>query len=182
MERQLASRYAEALFSAAWEKKETDRIESDLKVVAQLLADVPDLGRILDHPEVALERKITLLERAFSEAVTKTTYAFLKLLVRRGRSHLISLVEDEYERLADQARGIAKVQVWTAVPMTDEQQVHLQQALQRVTGKTAELEIQIDSTILAGVRLQIGDQLVDGSAAGRLEALRASLREIGTVE
>ncbi|NIM06095.1 MAG: ATP synthase F1 subunit delta, partial [Armatimonadetes bacterium] len=111
MERQIAARYAEALFSLARERDEIDRVDSDLKAVAALLAEVSEFARLLEHPEVAQERKYSLLEEVLGEAILPVTLSFLKLVVRRGRSELLGLVEEEYRLLAEESRGIEKVEV-----------------------------------------------------------------------
>jgi F-type H+-transporting ATPase subunit delta len=179
MDRQVASRYAEALFPLAWERKESDRVEADLKAVVRLLADLPDFSRMLEHPEVSREHKFNLLDKTIGNNVLPTTMSFLKLLVKRRRSGLIGLVEEEYERFAYEARGIEKVEVTASVALTPEQNRRLEQALVRMTGKKVEIKSRVDARLLAGVKVQIGDRVIDGSAAGRLEALRSILKETG---
>jgi F-type H+-transporting ATPase subunit delta len=179
MERQVAARYAEALFSLVREKNEIDRVETDLQAVAGLLKEVLDFARLLEHPEVAEERKFRLLEEALGEALLPVTLSFLKLLVKRERSELLPLVEEEYRLLADEARGIEKVEVSTAVALTGEEEGRLRAALERLTGKKVEITTRLEADILAGVRAQVGHRLIDGSAAGRLGALRSKLREAG---
>ncbi len=176
MEHQIAARYAEALFSLAREKGEEDRVEADLAAVYSLLQEAPDLGRVFDHPEMPLERKVHLLEQVFGE-VQPITLSFVKLLVRRGRSALVGIVGEEYALLADAARGVAEVEVASAVELTADQQNRVRQALERLTGKKVKLRAQVEPGLLASVRVQIGDRRIDGSAAGRLEALGAKLKE-----
>ncbi len=179
MERQIAARYAEALFSLARERDEIDRVDSDLKAVAALLAEVSEFARLLEHPEVAQERKYSLLEEVLGEAILPVTLSFLKLVVRRGRSELLGLVEEEYRLLAEESRGIEKVEVASATPLTSDQENRLRSALERLTNKKVEIATRLDPGLLAGVRAQIGHRLIDGSAAGRLQELRSKFKDIG---
>jgi F-type H+-transporting ATPase subunit delta len=179
MDRQVASRYAEALLLAVSPRGEIDRAEADLKGAADLLAATPTLQRIFDHPEIGLEKKYTILERVFAGQVSEITYGFLKLLVRRDRSHLLALVAEEFSQLADRVRNIAHVSVTSAKPLDMQQRERLTQALARLCNMNIEMEMHLDPTVLAGVKVQIGDRMIDGSAAGRLEALRAKLQETG---
>jgi len=179
MERQVAARYAEALFSLAGERDEVERIDGDLKTAAALFGEMPDMPRLLEHPEVAEERKFHLLERTFGDSILPATLSFLRLLVRRGRSQLLSLVEEEYRLLADAAAGIEKAEVTAARPLAAKQEERLRLALERLTGKEIEIEVRLEPELLAGLRVQIGHRLIDGSAAGRLEALHFKLKEAG---
>jgi F-type H+-transporting ATPase subunit delta len=181
MERQIATRYAEALFSLARENNLVAPVEEDLRAAAELFRQLPDLSRMLEHPEVTLNRKYVLLEKTFSRAIQPLTFAFLKLLVRRSRSSLLALLGEEYSRLADADAGLIRVEVDSAVAMSEEQSSRLQQALGRLTGKQVMLQLHLAPALLAGVRVRIEDKMLDGSAAGRLEALRAIMQKTGGV-
>lgn len=180
MERQVASRYAEAVFSLAQEKKEVDQVGEDLKTVVQLVEELPDLAKVLEHPEVGEHRKYQLIDRAFAGRVSPTTIAFLKTLVQRNRSELLPYVLAEYQLLVDRSRGIERVQVDTAAPLSPEQESRLRAALEKLTGKNIIFETQVVPELLAGLRVQVNSRMIDGSAAGRLEAMRAKLKEVGT--
>jgi F-type H+-transporting ATPase subunit delta len=181
MERQIATRYAEALFSLARENDLVTPVEGDLRLMAEMLRQFPDFSRILEHPEITLARKYALLERIAAGAIQSLSLAFLRLLVRRRRSGIIALVREEYIRLAEAAAGVITVEVDSAVAIRPEQSARLQQALERLTGKQVTLHLQIEPKLLAGVRVRIEDKMLDGSAAGRLEALRAIMQKTGGV-
>ena len=181
MERQVASRYAEALFSLAQEKEQIGEIGEELALCADLLARLADFRRLLEHPEVDNERKEALLERALGERVSGITLSFLKLLIRRERISLLGMAADEFSRLADRERGLQRVRVTAAAELSREQEERLGRALESLTGTRVELEKRVDPELLAGVRVQIGHRLIDGTAAGRLENMRAKLKEAGRI-
>lgn len=181
MDRQVASRYAEALFALAQARNEVEQVDADLKAAAQLLAELPDFARLLRHPEIPEARKFQLLDRAFADALLPTAQSFLKLLVKRRRSELLAMVQEEYRLRADAAEGLERVQVTAAAPLTPEQGQRLQQTLERLTGKQVLMELRVDLGLLAGAKVEIEHRLIDGSAAGRLEAMRSRLKEAGRI-
>jgi len=181
MERQVAARYAEALFSLAQEKGQIDEIGEELTFCADLLARQFELRRVLEHPEIDNEKKQALLERTLGDRLSETTLSFLNLLIQRGRIALLSLAAEEFEAFADRARDIQRVQVTAAGELSGDQEKRLRGALEALTGKRVELETAVDPELLAGVRVQIGDRLIDGSAAGRLDSMRAKLKEAGRI-
>jgi F-type H+-transporting ATPase subunit delta len=81
--------------------------------------------------------------------------------------------------LADEARGLAEAWVETAIPLTSDQEQRLRAALERMTGKMVEMHMRMEPEVLAGVRVRIGDHLIDGSAAGRLQAMRSATQGTG---
>jgi len=90
-------------------------------------------------------------------------------------------VGEEYSRLADADAGVVRVAVDSATALSEEQSSRLQQALARLTGKQVMIQLHLAPELLAGVRVRIEDKMLDGSAAGRLEALRAIMQKTGGV-
>lgn len=77
--------------------------------------------------------------------------------------------------MADDAAGVVKAEASTVVPLTPVQRSRLTGALSRITGRRVVLAERVEPEVLAGVRVQVGDRLIDGSAAGRLERMREEL-------
>jgi len=172
-------RYAEALFQLAQETGQLDWLEQELEALVQITAGAPELRRLLDHPEVPRERKFGLLDRVLAGAVSPVLLSLLKLLVERGRQQALGAIAADFGALADAARGLLRVQVTSAVRLSEEQLERLTKVLSHLTGKRIALESEVDPEVLAGAQVRIGDRVIDGSARTRLERLRANLREVG---
>ena len=175
----LARRYAEAIFSLAREENRLDELEAELGAANQLFTDLPELRALLVHPEIQREEKIALLERVFAGRLSAEAVSFLRVLVQHRRHELLSEVVEEFAGLANEARNLVKARVASVVPLSRDQAGRLQQCLARRTGKRVELAEEIEPLLLAGVRVWLGDQMIDGSAAGRLAELRTILMSIG---
>lgn len=165
-------RYAHALFQTAASKGMIDQVENDLKLVDQVLREVPRLQRVLRAPTVAGARKRELLRHAFSDRVGELALRFLELLVDRRRETVLNDIYEEYRRLANEHRRILPVLVTAAVPMTDAERDALAAALSRQTGKTVTLQVSIDPSLMGGLVLRMGDTVIDGSVKARLGQLR----------
>jgi F-type H+-transporting ATPase subunit delta len=84
-------------------------------------------------------------------------------------------VSEAFQALADRADGVVVAEAETVAPLTDQQRDRLVAALERLTGQRVRLEERLDASVLAGVRLRVGDRLIDGSAAGRLARMSEEL-------
>ncbi len=171
----VAERYAEALFELARARDAVPRVSRDLADLVAAVEGSPELRRLLERPDLPAERKIVALRGALGDALSEAVVALLGVLVGHRRGDAVQQVAAAYDELADRAAGIVRAEAATVVALTGEQKSRITRVLERITGLRVKLEERVDPTLFAGVRLRIGDRLIDGSAAGRLARLRQEL-------
>jgi F-type H+-transporting ATPase subunit delta len=174
-ERRVAARYAEALFGLAQARSSVEALRAELAELARLVEEAPELQRLLERPDVEAGAKLEAVRAALGAKFSETVVALLDALVRHGRGDSVAEVAKAYHELADEAAGMLQAETRTVVPLSQQQRVRLVAALERMTGKRVKLEERIDPSVIAGVRLLVGDKLIDGSAAGRLARMREGL-------
>ena len=99
----------------------------------------------------------------------------MSLLFDKKREMLLPQIVGEFEVLANEAQNIIKAQVIVATAINVEQRTALINKLSMATGKTVVAEYKIDTGILGGVIVKIGDKLIDGSIVRQIAALKAQL-------
>ena len=172
----VAKRYAAALFGVAHRDDILDAVEKDLLLIGRYLAETPSyLRAVLLQPLITDERKYKVLDDAFSDRITATSLSFLKLLIRKRREDLVEVVLSEFRVLLSELTNTVDAEAVTAVELSAEQTQRLIQSLQKMTGKTVRLTTQIDTSLLGGVVVRIGDRIIDGSVRGSLTRLEQHL-------
>ena len=169
--RSTARRYAEAAFEIAERDDSMEAWVAALAIAEDRLVD-PEVTRLLSNPSVPTTARIDVLGRILDEDVTGAQRNLLALMVRRGRFEQLPAVIREFRRLYRLREGIAEATVTSASTLDDTEVRALQARLEKMTGKRIELSQQVDPELLGGVQVRVGDQLIDGSVAGRLERLR----------
>ena len=107
--------------------------------------------------------------------MSQTVFHFLMLLIDKKREALLEEIAREYEVFSNQARGIVIADVTTARIMSEVQSAGLKSKLEKVTGKTIRLRPHVNAAIIGGAIVRMGDKRIDGSVAGRMQALQAEL-------
>lgn len=178
VERTLARRYAKALFAIAEEKKIMDRLAAELSEFGQMAASMPDLSEFLAHPLIPSEQKLGVVKKIVpsieQEPLLKN---FLSLLVEKDRLGLLSFIAREFTRLFKKRSNIVEALVTTVFPLSPQEEAELVKALSEMTGKTVEISIRTDPGILGGLRIQIGDTVIDDSIITHLKEIRKDLIE-----
>lgn len=172
----IARRYAEALGMLAQERGLIDRVERDLENVREFFVANPDVRRLWEDRRVPGERKEALVKAAFGVNLAKETLHFLYLLVRKQRETYLDEIIDAYIAYANRLRGIVEVDITSARELDAELERRLTEGLQKAFGVVVRLRTEVDAEILGGVKAQVGDLLIDGSALGRLIRMERALR------
>ncbi len=100
---------------------------------------------------------------------------FIKLLVQRGRLSSLPRIVEIFGEMYNREKGIVIADVTTAVPLDDAHQKEVADKLAKITGKTVQLRLHTDPSILGGIITRIGDELIDASVASRLAQLAERL-------
>ncbi|PLR96629.1 F0F1 ATP synthase subunit delta [Bacillus sp. T33-2] len=171
----LAKRYALALFQIASEQKLLNSVEDELRVVKEVFNSNPDLVAVLKSPKLPVDRKKEMLKAAFASASVYVQNT-LMVLIDRHREDQITEVADRFIELANEERGIAEAVVYSVQPLTDPQREALSIAFSEKVGKQSlRIENVVDSNLLGGVKLRIGNRIFDGSLRGKLDRLERKL-------
>lgn len=172
----VAQRYAEALFSlGAREGKQAEHGEC-LEELARLLAAEPKLGQVLKSPLVSAEEKKAVLGQILAKLDSDATMRnFCFLLADKNRLAELAAIAGCYRALLDNAMGILRGSVITAIRLDEKRQQDVRRKLKDKVGKDMEVTFHIDPEILGGLVLRVGDKVVDASLRAQLGILRETL-------
>jgi F-type H+-transporting ATPase subunit delta len=166
-----AIRYAKAVLSLASDKKSADAVNSDMKLIANTIAESKDLSDALQSPVIPSSVKKSILLEVFKKS-NKTTLSLIDILITNNRIAILGDVAVKYNQLFDQSKGIELATVTTAIPLTDALKQKVLAKAKELTGKDIEVESIVDESILGGFVLRIGDIQYNASIANQLSKLK----------
>jgi F-type H+-transporting ATPase subunit delta len=176
----LASHYARALADAVTGPRSDvtpGQTAADLRTVAAVLAEAPDLERCLLSPSVPRAKKEAIVEiLAVHLQLNRLVRNFLRLAVHHRRVGQLNGVLHEFERIIDERTGFERADIVSATTLTAGQKQEITAALERTSGKRIRAHFKIDPAVLGGVIARLTTIEFDGSLQGRLNALRRQLR------
>lgn len=168
----VANRYAAALFQVAKENDQVALIGEQMSVVKEVLQQTPELLFFLKLPKVDMSKKKELVKQAFSTASPFIVNTLLLMMENHREDHLLEMAE-EYIALANNERGIAEATVTSVRPLNEEEKFSLSAVLAEKVGKqTLKIENVVDPKLLGGLKVRIGNRIIDGSLRGKLDRLK----------
>jgi F-type H+-transporting ATPase subunit delta len=177
---QIARPYASALFDLASSENQLASVETSLSDVSRLIGDSADFARFLRSPVISGDEKATALDAVLGRAQTNGLVAnFLRLVARNGRLFALDAIIAGFRELAAQARGEVTAEVTSAAPLTDEQARSLSETLRARVGKTVTLNQFVDPSLIGGLQVKVGSQMIDSSLKTKLTAMKIAMKEVG---
>jgi len=171
-----AKRYAQAVFRMAQERKELNKWQSSIRIIAGISRDEA-LSRKLEDTGVTFEEKRAILSDRVGE-LDPMILKLISILIAKEKLNILNDIADEFQQLVDNYHGIEGVEIaeiTTAIPLDDDYKLVLAQRLTEMFGKPVALKTNVDESILGGIIIRVGDKLIDGSISSKLAALRKDL-------
>jgi F-type H+-transporting ATPase subunit delta len=173
----IARRYAKALLIIGQQDGQTERYRTELQAVAALMTGDRQLEQAVTNPlyDSAARKRVlqALIDRL---TLSRAVQSFLVLLFEKGRFGFLGAINDFYQKLADELKGIARATVTSAGELSADAVERLRAVLSKRTGKDIVLEVKQDPGLIGGLITQIGDLVLDGSIRTQLLNMRESLK------
>jgi F-type H+-transporting ATPase subunit delta len=162
--------YAQAIYELALEPW-----TRQLSEVQKTLKENPSLRRALSDSATPPAERLSMLEQVSPRDLTEQFRKFLGKLLEDGQVEQLGAILAEYERLTLRREELRQAYVTSAVALTDSEKQALRARLTEQYGSDLELHFDLDASLLGGIRLRVGDRVIDGSVAGKLAAMRDRL-------
>jgi F-type H+-transporting ATPase subunit delta len=168
----VARRYARAIYKVSHAQNKIAEVREDLGAFVKAYGDNADLRDFLAHPAVPQQSKGKLIEDIVGGKITAD---FIKFLIERGRLPLLPAIYEGFLRVYRREAGIMTVEVTSALPLSEKLRERLKKVLARSTGNKVEVTAVVDKATVGGLKLRVGDRVVDGTIAFRLEEIRKTM-------
>ena len=171
----IARPYAEAAFrlaDAQGKLADWSAVLANLSVVA---ADARVREAISD-PNFPAAKIAGLFISVLAGKLTGEAENFVRVLAENGRLDVLAEIRTQYEALKNEREGTIEAEVYTAFEMDQAQVADLVSRLEKKTGRKVRTKVKVDKELIAGVRVVLGDKVIDGSARAQLGAREAALK------
>jgi len=171
----VARPYAEAVFKLADADHALGEWSEMLRALALVAADERVRTAIAD-PNVSAERIGGIFISVLAGRLSAEGANLVRVLAYNRRLELLPLIQEQFESLKSEREGVIEVEVQSAFELADTQVRDLVQRLEKKTGRKVKPRIEIRQDLIAGVRIVLGDKVIDGSARAQLGALETALK------
>lgn len=170
----LARPYAKAVFELAQASKSFPSWSKQLAAIAEAVA-APAVAQAIRAPGIAKSELAAAIIAITNGALDKQGESLVKLLAENGRLSLVGSLVAQYEQLRAEAETRVLVEITTAADVGEAQKTALSAAVTKKLNRAVDISWATDASLITGARIKAGDLVIDGSASGELERLKAVL-------
>lgn len=175
----VSKRYASALFGIGKENGDSqlDKFSETLQSVAAAIEENAQLKELVVSPVITQEEKKSLIMGILGLCQAgDIEKSFCSLLADKGRLVLLPAIAADFKTMLDEAKGISRGLVTTAVDLDNDKKLEILSQLEKQTGRKLELSYAVNKDILGGIILKVGDVVYDASLRAQLDNLRESIK------
>jgi F-type H+-transporting ATPase subunit delta len=172
----IARPYAEAMFKAA-AGGDVQALKEQLAALASVAVN-PDLRQIADNPKVAPMQVFDLFAGVALQqglVIDPKVANLLRTVIENGRLAALPEIAAQFQALVNASSGVSDATIYSAFPIDDGQLAEVTDALERRFARKLKTQVQIDPGLIGGIRVVVGDEVLDTSVRARLEQMKAAL-------
>lgn len=179
MAKLISKTYGEALFELALEEQKQDELFDEAKAVREILKEHADFEKLMTHPRISKEEKAQVAEAVFKGRVSREMVGFLMLIIEKGRFAELDETLTYFIDRVKEEKHIGVAFVTTAIDLDEATRTKIEKRLLDTTKyETMEMHYKVDSSIIGGMVIRIGDRVIDSSVTTKLNELKKQLMKI----
>jgi len=171
----IARPYAQAVFRLARESKALAAWSDRLQRLAAVAQDT-EMAQVVGNPKFSAKQVADLFVSLSGEAGNQELASFIGILAQNERLDVLAQIQEIYEQLKSAEEGVKDVVVTSAYPLDDAQLKNLMSQLETHFGSKLQPHVQVDAALIGGVKVAVGDQVLDASVRGKLDAMATALK------
>jgi F-type H+-transporting ATPase subunit delta len=179
MAKLISKTYGDALLEIAKEEKKVDLLLEEVTAVMAILKDNPEFSKLMNNPRISVDEKQTVMSNVFEGRISNELMGFFSMIVNKGRydhiDEILTYFQDEVKKI----KGIGVAYVTTPLELSDAQKKNVEKKLLDTAGfKQMEMHYDIDSELVGGMRIRIGDRVVDSSIHTKILKMQQDMMKV----
>ncbi|MCU0437526.1 MAG: ATP synthase F1 subunit delta [Raineya sp.] len=171
-ERRVAIRYAQSILDLAQEKGFLDEVYNDMEFFEKTLDENPQLKAVMRNPIIYSYDKLAILKKIFTGKLSPATMNFFDIIARKNREEVLYAAAKEFEALYENFKGILRVTLTSAVPVTEEFRSKVIQLVEKSTGKVVKLKEKVNPDLIGGFTITFdNDKQIDASVRTKIKLI-----------
>ena len=174
----IIKKYAQALYKVAVKENDINQISTRLHSIRNILKSVPALSQLLSTRRVQVKDKMIILKNILGDKISDIEMDLMVLLIENGHIMLFGEVIKRFDYLLDKNSEVIKVQITSSVKLSDDEVHQISTKIENKFQKKVDVNTETDASIIGGIKLRVGNTLIDGSVYNRLQKMRDILIQV----
>ena len=173
----IIKKYAQGLYKVALKEENVTQISVRLHILKDILKSVPELNQLFITRRIQIEDKLIMLKNILDDKISDIEMDLLVLLMENGHMLLYGKVLERFDYLLDKDSEIIKVQITSSTRLSHDEAQQISSKIENQIQKKLNVKMDTDTSLVGGIKLRVGNTLIDGSISNRLQKMRDTLNQ-----
>ena len=174
----IIKKYAQGLYKVALKEENVTQISARLHSIKNILKSVPELNQLFITRRVQTEDKMVMLKNILGDKISGIEMDLIVLLTENGHMLLYGKVLERFDYLIDKDSEIIKVQITSSTRLPNDEVQKISSTIENKIQKKLNIKMDTDISLVGGIKLRVGNTLIDGSVSNRLQNMRDTLIQV----
>ena len=174
----IMKRYAQLLYQVAVKEDDVKQISAYLHSIRSILKSVPELNQLFITRRVQMQDKMIMLKNILGDKISDIVMDLMVLLMENGYMMFFGEVVKRFDYLQDKDSEIIKVQITSSSRLSDDEVQRISLNIENKIQKKIDVTMETDTSIVGGIKLRVGNTLIDGSIYSHLQKMRDTLTQV----
>ena len=174
----IVKKYAKALYKVAVKENDINQISTRLHRIKSILKSVPKLSQLLSTRRVQVQDKMIIMKNILGNKISDIEMDLMVLLIEKGHIILFGEVIKHFDYLLDKDSEVIKVLITSSSKISDGEVQRISTNIENNIQKKVNITTETDASIIGGLKLRVGNTLIDGSIYSRLQKIRETLIQV----
>ena len=175
--KRIITKYAQGLYKVALKEENVTQISVRLHSIKNILKSVPELNQLFITRRVQIEDKMVMLKNILGDKISGIEMDLIVLLIENGHMLLYGEILKRFDYLLDKKSEITQVQITSSTRLPDDEVQKISLTIENKIQKKLNVKMDIDTSLMGGIKLRVGNTLIDGSVSNRLQKMRDTLNQ-----
>lgn len=168
--------YGSALFEAAKDTAQTERVMEEATEILGILKQEPDLHTFMNYPAISANEKKAVIEQVFGGKICDVLLHFIYVLIdKRRTSHLEKMIK-AYKKMMDQEKGLSYGTVYSAGPLEADRISELEADISKLFQSNVRLDNEVDPKLMGGIKILVEGKIIDMSIRKKFDDLASQIK------
>ena len=174
----IIKKYTQALFKVVVKENDINQVSDRLHNIRSILKIVPELNQLLITRRVQVQDKINMLKNILGDNISNIEMDLMVLLMENGHMMLFGEVVKRFDYLLDKNSEVIKVKITSSSRLSDDEVQKISTNIENKIQKKIDVATETDVSLMGGLKLRVGNTLIDGSVSNRLQKMRDTLIQV----
>ena len=173
----MAKKYARALYNVAVQQENVKKVSNRINYIANVMKAVPEFRQLLQTHRVSTDNKINILKNVLTDNISPLEIELISDILEHNNILILSDIAKQFEYLVETDSNLINISITSATELSAEEVEYIQSNIESQLNKKVDVRTEINKSLIGGVRLRVGNIVIDNTISRRLEMLKNTLTQ-----